>query len=273
HEVRHRLSRLGRFDLPAVLFDRNQLPADAGVKTAAFRVYVVLDADGGDPGPLTVVHGAHDIQRIAVSGIAIGDDRDIHCVGDVALNLKLFAGCDEAGVRNALERGRNGEAACPDAVEAGAFDQAGTQRVVSADNFKRSRFLERSSKPSSGMHSLGMMRKHITVCQWKVLQEELVCGATQIGGPCHRSFDTTRERWIFEKDDAAIGAGFIAQADLRFDALPREDFDRATCELSRRAVELAVARLEECQQLIVRLSTLVADSDAGELAVYGLEFQ
>src|SRR5215813_12733174 len=117
-----------------------------------------------------------------------------------------------------------------------------------------------------------MMRKHITVCQWKVLQEELVCGATQVGVRCHRSFDTTRERWIFEKDDAAIGAGFIAQADLRFDALPREDFYRATCELSRRAVELAVARLEECQQLLVRLSTLVADGDAGELAVYGCEF-
>src|SRR5215467_6500745 len=152
-EVRHSLSRLGRFDLPAVLFDRNQLPADAGVKTAALRVYVVLDANGGDSGPLTVVDGAHDIQRIAVSGIAIGDDRDIHSLGDVALNLELFAGCDEAGVRNALERGRNGEAACPDTVEAGAFDQTGTQRVVSADNFKRSRSLERSSKLSSVMHS------------------------------------------------------------------------------------------------------------------------
>src|SRR5207244_11885166 len=33
HEVRHRLSRLGRPDLPAMLFNGNQLAAEAGVKT------------------------------------------------------------------------------------------------------------------------------------------------------------------------------------------------------------------------------------------------
>src|SRR5690242_11107416 len=144
HEVRHRLGRLRGFDFSAMFFNWNQLTADTGVKTATLRVDVVLDADGGDTGPFTVVDGAHDIQRIAVSRIAIGDNGDAHRFGDVALNFELLAGRDEAGVWNAFQRGRNGETAGPDPVEASTFDQAGAQRVMCADDFKSSRFPEGS---------------------------------------------------------------------------------------------------------------------------------
>ena len=75
-----------------MFFNRNQLTADTGVKTAAFRVDIVFDADGGDSGSFTVVHRAHDVQCIAVTCITIGNDRDVHGVGDVAFNFQLFAG-------------------------------------------------------------------------------------------------------------------------------------------------------------------------------------
>ena len=46
------------------------------VMAAFLRRDLVLDMKPGDPGFLVLAHGADDIDRVAVAGIGVGDDRD-----------------------------------------------------------------------------------------------------------------------------------------------------------------------------------------------------
>ena len=90
---------------------------------------------------LQFLHGTPDVERVAIAGIAVGDDRDAHRLDDISLDGELFAGIDEAGVGDAFHRGRNGKAAGPDAVEACALDQPCAQGIVGTDNFYGPGFL------------------------------------------------------------------------------------------------------------------------------------
>ncbi len=142
HEVRHGLRRLRSFDFSTVFVDRNQLAANACVKTAALRIHVVFNANGGDAGPFAVVHRAHDVQRVSVTRVAIRDHRNVHGCGNVTLDFELLAGRDEAGVGNAFQGRGNRKSARPHPVKPGLFDQTGAQRVVGAHDLERSRPLE-----------------------------------------------------------------------------------------------------------------------------------
>ena len=94
---------LGGFDFSAMFLDRNKFPPNACVKAASFRVHIVFNADGSDAGSFPVVDGPHDVERISISGVAIGDHGNTDGVHDVALDFQLFAGGDEAGIRNTLQ--------------------------------------------------------------------------------------------------------------------------------------------------------------------------
>ncbi len=73
-------------DLAAVFFDWNQFSTDPCVETAALRVDVVLDANSGYASSFPVVDGAHDVQRISVPRVAIGDDGNRDSLRNVALD-------------------------------------------------------------------------------------------------------------------------------------------------------------------------------------------
>ena len=45
---------------------------------AALWGNLILDVDTRDTGAFVVLHGAHDIEFVAVSGIGVGHDRNIH---------------------------------------------------------------------------------------------------------------------------------------------------------------------------------------------------
>src|SRR5260370_41231903 len=44
---------------------------------ALLRGHLVLDVDPGDPGRLVGADGAEHVQRLAVTGVRVGDDRDV----------------------------------------------------------------------------------------------------------------------------------------------------------------------------------------------------
>jgi hypothetical protein len=46
--------------------------------------HLVLELDAGDPGLLVELHGADDVERVAVAGVGVGDDRDVDGGGDPA---------------------------------------------------------------------------------------------------------------------------------------------------------------------------------------------
>ena len=142
HEIGHRLCRFGSLNLPAMFIDGDQLPADAGVKTAPLGIDVILNADRSNTRSLTIVDGAHDVQGIAVPGVAIRNNGDGHRFRNVAFHLELLTRCDETRVGNALQRGRNGEPTGPHAVEAGPLDQPGAERVMSPDDLQGSRLFQ-----------------------------------------------------------------------------------------------------------------------------------
>src|SRR5207247_7678200 len=108
---------------PAMFVDGDQLAADARIEAAPLWKHVVLDTDRGDPGPFVVRDGAHDIQRVPVAGVAVGDNRNADGFDHVPFDVELLGQGDEAGVGNALERGGNAEPARPNGVEACFLDQ------------------------------------------------------------------------------------------------------------------------------------------------------
>ena len=159
HEVRDSLRHLGGADLPAVLFNGNQLAAEAGVKTASLGIDVILDADGRDAGPFVVVDGPHHVQGIAIASVAVGDNRNADRLDHVPLNLQLLGRGDEAGVRHAFEGGRNTEPAGPNRIESGLLDQLGAERIVSSDGLDDAGTLEQDSQFGRVVHTQSTMRK------------------------------------------------------------------------------------------------------------------
>jgi hypothetical protein len=87
-----------------------------------------------------------------------------------------------------------------------------------------------------------MMRKPMVVVNEKfcTAAEESVGGTAQILVWGHGAFNPGGKRWIFEKDDATIGACFVAEADHRFQTLPGKNLHGTPRKLSRRAVEWPV---------------------------------
>ncbi len=80
------------------------------------------------------------------------------------------------------------------------------------------------------------------------------------------------ERLALEKNDPAVVPGLVPHRHLGFESLPGIEFHRPDGELSRSAVERAIARLKKSQNLIVCLFPLVPDRDTREFVVDRHEF-
>lgn len=83
------------------------------------------------------------------------------------------------------------------------------------------------------------MRKPMVVVNEKfcAAADESVRGTAQILIGGHGAFNPGGKRRIFEKDDATIGARFVAETHHRFQTLPVKNLHGATRKLPRRAIE------------------------------------
>ena len=85
------------------------------------------------------------------------------------------------------------------------------------------------------------MRKPMVVVNEKFCAAiELVRGTAQILIGGHGAFNPGSKRRIFEKDDATIRAGFVAETHHGFQPLPVKNLYGATRKLSRRAIEWTI---------------------------------
>ena len=116
----------GGADLAGRLFECDYLLA--GDMAAALRTDLVFDVYGGDAGVFKIAHRAHDVDGVAVTGIGIGDDRNVYGTRDVAGVGGHFLAGDETDVGQPKQRQRNVIAAHVDELEAGFLADHGVQR-------------------------------------------------------------------------------------------------------------------------------------------------
>ncbi len=85
----------------------------------------------GDPGLLVFAHGADHVDRIAVAGIGIGDDRDRDRLDGAADELDILGQAQQAEIRVAAGA-RIAAAGQIHRRKPGRFDEPRGQRVIGA---------------------------------------------------------------------------------------------------------------------------------------------
>ena len=68
------------------------------VVAAALGKRLVLQVERGHPGPLELAHRATDVQRVAVAGVGVGDDRHARLLDDVGEPVDDLARREQAEV-------------------------------------------------------------------------------------------------------------------------------------------------------------------------------
>src|SRR5690606_26700591 len=76
----------------------------AGHVPALLRHHLVLEVDTGDPGLFVGSYGAHDVDRIAVSGVGVGDHGDVDGGDDAGRVVDHLGAGQEADVGPADQR-------------------------------------------------------------------------------------------------------------------------------------------------------------------------
>ena len=99
---------------------------------APLRPHLVFEEAPGRPGVDERAHGADHVQGIAVAGVGVDEDGDVHRAADVAGPLDDLGLGEEAEIGLADERGGDGVAGDEGEREAGPLGDLRRQRVVDA---------------------------------------------------------------------------------------------------------------------------------------------
>ena len=99
---------------------------------APLGIHLVLEMDGRDPRRLELPHRAHDVDRVPVPGIRIGDDGDRHRLGEVVGHHRHLPHGEEADVGLAEEGVGDPGTGHVDGGEARFLDQPRGERIPGA---------------------------------------------------------------------------------------------------------------------------------------------
>ena len=120
------------------------------VKMAAFfRQHLVLDLHCGGARLLQLANQAHDVERLAVSGIAVHQDRQAGGANQLASRVAQFFQGDDAEVRQ-RHRGAEGGAGQVQSLETGLLGKARRQRVVRPRHADDARPVQQRFQPVAG---------------------------------------------------------------------------------------------------------------------------
>ncbi len=117
---------------------------------AALGENLILEDDAGGAGALELLHAAHDVVQVAVTGVAVGDDRDRHAVRHAPHGVGHLLHAEEVQVRQAVEAGAGAEAADEHRLEPGLLDQHRRQHVVGAQRADDAGHLHQFPQPAGG---------------------------------------------------------------------------------------------------------------------------
>jgi hypothetical protein len=116
--------------LPHELAPRNDLVP--GQVAAALRGDLVLDVQRRHAGRLVHLHGAPDVQRVAVAGVRVGDQRDVEDRGQVARMVGHLAEPGESEIGETEPRRRRAVAGHVHGGESGVLNEPRRNPVVGA---------------------------------------------------------------------------------------------------------------------------------------------
>ena len=102
-----------------------------GEMAALLGQHLVLELHGRRPGVLQLAHQAHDVERLAVAGVAVDDERQIHRSADRPREEDELVEREHPEIGQG-EAGGDGGAGEVERLEAGAASEQGGQRRVSA---------------------------------------------------------------------------------------------------------------------------------------------
>ncbi len=140
-------------DLARELLHRQELALHARVEAALLGEDVVLHADARDARPLVLLHGAHDVDHVAVAVVDVRDDRRRHRLVDEQGGLEVLGHGEQVHVRHRPLGGGDREAGGPHHREARRLDELGGERVVGAHHRDQARpAKERAQESALGHH-------------------------------------------------------------------------------------------------------------------------
>ena len=134
---------------------------------ALLRHDLVLELDAGDAGLLVELHGPDDVDRVAVSGVGVGDHRHVDGGHDPAGVVDHLRAREQSHVGAADQRRRRPEAGHVDDVEAGLLDEPGRQGVVGAGSHDRGAGRQQLAQARSRSATGGQQVRHrglLVVC-------------------------------------------------------------------------------------------------------------
>ena len=83
-----------------------------------------------------------DAEGIPISGVGVGDHRNVHGIANTAANVHRFTHADQADIGKARKGGRDAEAGDGKDLGAGSLTDTGGHSVIRAEDQARIRFLK-----------------------------------------------------------------------------------------------------------------------------------
>ncbi len=152
-EVVVALRVLAGLDAAAELVDVGERLLIAVDEAVGLREELVLDAHRRDAALLELAHQAAHVVEVAVAGVAVEQDRDRRDVRHELEHLQHLRPGGLVAVAHAVLR-RDGEAACPQPLEAGLLADARADAVVGLQQELQLRTLQQLAEPR------GLLRAH-----------------------------------------------------------------------------------------------------------------
>jgi len=97
---------------------------------AALRSHLILDENAGGSGPLELTDGPLHVHQIAVSGVAVRDERNRQTGGHAPYRFRHLSEREKVQVRQRQGAGRHAEPAGEQQRNTGTFQEQGGERVV-----------------------------------------------------------------------------------------------------------------------------------------------
>ena len=133
------------------------------VEVAAFlRQYLVFDLHRGGAGVLQLAHQTHDVERLAVAGIAVHQHRQASSPDELASGVAQFFQGNHAEVGQGHRRAER-RAGKIQRLEAGALREAGRKRVVRARHADNARLGQQGLQAFAG----GTVRLRRGIKPWR----------------------------------------------------------------------------------------------------------
>ena len=120
---------------------------------ALLRRHLVLEVEPRDAGLLVLPHRAHDVERVAVARVGVGDERDADGGREVSRVIRHLGQPGETQIGESEPRGGRPVARHVDGGESRALDESGRDAVVGARHHESTACLDERAELAAAGHA------------------------------------------------------------------------------------------------------------------------